>query len=97
MKYVVEVCYGNRNEWSDEIEYYGDALNHALAMSELQGVSETRVWFGDEIIDTCVDGIIQGFEEEWEEEDEWAEYDEPHNSFDEVGYNPYTGGFDIDL
>lgn len=97
MKYVVEVCYGNRNEWSDEMEYYGDALNYALAMSELQGVSETRVWLGDEIIDTCVDGIIQGFEEEWEEEDEWAEYDEPHNPFDEVGYNPYTGGFDADL
>ena len=100
MKYVVEVCYGDRNEWSDEIEYYGDALNHALAMSELQGVSEARVWFGEEMIDTCVDGIIQGFAEEWEEdeeEDEWAEYDEPNYPFDEWGYDPYTGGFDADL
>ena len=93
MKYVVEVCYGDRNEWSDEIAYYGDALNHALAMSELQGVSEARVWFGDELIDTCVDG-------EWledEPEDEWAEYDEPNYPFDEVGYDPYTGGYDADL
>ena len=100
MKYVVEVCYGDRNEWSDEIEYYGDALNHALAMSELQGVSEARVWFGEEIVDTCVNGIIQCDEyEDWsdEEEDDWAEYDEPHYPFDEVGYNPYTGGFDADL
>ena len=102
MKYVVEVCYGNRNEWSDEIEYYGDALNHALAMSELAGVSEARVWFSDEIIDTCVDGIItsEDFEvevEAVEEDDEWAEYDEPHYPFDEVGYDPYTGGFDADL
>ena len=102
MKYVVEVCYGDRNEWSDEIAYYGDALNHALAMSELQGVSETRVWFGEEMIDTCVDGIItsEDFEvevEEVEEEDEWADYDEPNYPFDEWGYDPYTGGFDIDL
>lgn len=35
--------------------------------------------------------------EELEEEDEWAEYDEPHYPFDEVGYDPYTGGFDPDL
>ena len=99
MKYVVEVCYGNRNEWSDEIEYYGDALNHALAMSELAGVSEARVWFGGEIVNTCVDGIIQGEYEDWEdeEEDEWAKYDEPHYPFDEWEYDPYTGGFDPDL
>ena len=100
MKYVVEVCYGNRNEWSDEIEYYGDALNHALAMSEMQGVSEARVWYGEEIVDTCVDGIIQVDEyEDWdrEHEDEWTEYDELHYPFDEVGYDPYTGGFDADL
>ena len=91
MKYVVEVIYGDRNEWSDEIEYYGDALNHALAMSELQGVSEARVWFGEEMIDTCMDGIIQGFAEKWEEDDE------PNYPFDEWGYDPYTGGFDPDL
>ena len=89
MKYVVEVIYGDRNEWSEEIDYYGDALNHALAMSELQGVSETRVWFGEEVIDTVVDGIIQD-----EEEDEWAEYED---RWDEVGYDPYTGGYDMDL
>lgn len=92
MNYVVEVCYGERNEWSDEIEYYGDALNHALAMSELQGVSETRIWLGDELVDTCVDGIIQE-----EEEENWADYDEPNYPFDEWGYDPYTGGFDPDL
>jgi hypothetical protein len=90
MKYVVEVCYGDRNEWSDEIKFYGDALNHALAMSELQGVSEARVWFGEEVIDTVIDGIIQ----DEEPVDEWAEYDD---RWDEVGYDPYTGGYDMDL
>ena len=89
MKYVVEVIYGNRNEWSDEFEYYGDALNYALAMSELQGVGETKVWFGEEVIDTVVDGIIQGEYEDWD--------DEPCDYFDEVGYDPYTGGYDMDL
>ena len=95
MKYVVEVCYGDRNEWSNEFEYYGDALNYALAMSELQGVGETKVWFGEEVIDTVVDGIIQGECEEWNEwDDDW---DEPCDPFDEVGYDPYGGGYDMDL
>ena len=98
MKYVVEVCYGNRNEWSDEEVFYGDALDHAIVMSELAGVSETRVWRDDEIINVCVDGIItQGVGAVEDEEDEWAEYDEPHYPFDEVGYDPYTGGYDMDL
>ena len=99
MKYVVEVIYGNRNEWSDEFEYYGDALNYALAMSELQGVNKTKVW-GDTVVDTVVDGVIQEGEKGWDyedEEDEWAEYDEPNYPFDEWGYDPYAGGFDPDL
>ena len=91
MKYVVEVCYGNRNEWSDEFDYYGDALDYAIDMSKLQGVSETRVWFEEEVVDTVVDGIVQRDEEQW---DEWAEYED---RWDEVGYDPYTGGFDADL
>jgi hypothetical protein len=92
MKYVVEVMYRDRNEWSNEIEYYGDAVNHAREMSQLAGVSEARVWYEEEIIDIFVDG------EEYEEEvDEWAEYDEPNYPFDEWGYDPYTGGFDPDL
>ena len=96
MKYVVEVIYGNRNEWSDEFDYYGDALNYALAMSELQGVGETKVWFDEEVIDTVVDGIIQGeCDEDWNEwDDDW---DEPYDPFDEVGYDPYGGCFDMDL
>ena len=89
MKYVVEIIYGDRNEWSAEEEYYGDALNYALAMSELQGVSETRIWYGEEVVDTIVDGIIQG--------DDWDDWDEPYDPFDEVGYDPYTGGYDMDL
>ena len=92
MKYVVEVIYGNRNEWSDEIDYYGDALNYALAMSELKSVGETKIWFGEEVIDTIVDGIIQG--DDW---DDWDDWDEPYDPLDEVGYDPYTGGYDMDL
>ena len=91
MKYVVEVCYGNRNEWSDEFDYYGDALDYAIDMSKLQGVGETKVWFEEEVVDTVVDGIVQRDEEQW---DEWAEYED---RWDEVGYDPYTGGFDADL
>jgi hypothetical protein len=102
MDYVVEVCYGERSEWSDKMEYYGDALNYALAMSEMQKVTQTKVWFGEEVVDTCTDGIIDNIEEEYweedeEEEDEWEEYEEPNYPFDEWGYDPYTGGFDPDL
>ena len=88
MNYVVEVIYGNRNEWSDEIEYYGDALSYALAMSKLEGVTETRVWFDDEIVDIVVDGVAQ---------EDYGTWDEPYDPFDEVGYDPYTGGYDMDL
>ena len=91
MKYVVEVIYGDRNEWSEEMEDYCDALNHARKMSELQGVGEARVWYDEEVIDTFVDGE----EEEWNEwDDDW---DEPCDRWDEVGYDPYTGGYDMDL
>lgn len=82
MKYVVEVCYSNRNEWSDEIDFYMDALIHALAMSELAGVSETRVWYGEtEIVDTCVDGVVQGDEyEDWDDEEE-EDWDREHEDW----------------
>ena len=90
MKYIVEVMYRDRNEWSDEMEEYCDAVNHAREMSKLAGISEARVWYDEEIIDIFVDG------KEYEE-DEWAEYDESSYPYDEWGYDPYTGGFDADL
>lgn len=89
MKYVVEVCYGDRNEWSEEVEEYCDAFNYAQKMSELDGVSEARVWWGDEVITMFVDG-----EEEEDPIDEWAEYED---RWDEVGYDPYGGCYDMDL
>ena len=93
MKYVVEVMYRDHNEWSDEMEEYCDALNNAREMSELAGVSEARVWYDEEIIDIAVDGIVQGECEEWNEWDD----EEPCDDWDEVGYDPYTGGYDMDL
>ena len=95
MNYVLETCYGDHNEWSDEIEYYLTALDLACKKSRLAGVSEVRVWLGDEVVDVYVDGEVHDPDEE--QEDEWVEYDEPHYSFDEVGYDPYTGGYDADL
>lgn len=89
MKYVVEVCYGNRNEWSEEVEEYCDALNHARKMSELDGVSEARVWCDGEVVTMLVDG-----EEEEDPIDEWAEYED---RWDEVGYDSYGGCYDMDL
>ena len=66
-------------------------------MSELADVSEARVYAdGDEILDSYVDGEEAPLPLD-EEEDEWAEYDEPNYPFDEWGYDPYTGGFDADL
>jgi hypothetical protein len=97
MKYVVEVCYGNRNEWSNEFDKYSHACQYACDMSKLAGVSEARIYQGDEHIMTYVDGEEQLPDWDDEEEDEWAEYDEPNYPYDEWGYDPYTGGFDADL
>ena len=66
-------------------------------MSQLAGVSETRIYQGDEHIMTYVDGEEQLPDWDDEDEDDWAEYDEPNYPFDEWGYDPYAGGFDPDL
>ncbi len=92
MEYVVEIMYRDHDEWSNEMEDYCEAVKHAREMSKLAGVSEARVWNEEEIIDIFVDG-----KEYEEDEDEWAEYDEPNYPYDEWGYDPYTGGFDPDL
>ena len=93
MKYVVEVCYNNHNEWSEEMEDYREACQYAFDMSKLAGVSETRIYQDDEHIMTYVDG-----EEQLPDWDEWDDdWDEPYDPYDEVGYDPYTGGYDADL
>ena len=91
MKYVVEVCYGNRNEWSNETEDRQEAIDYAIKMSLLAGVSETRVYEDDDIILAYYNGEV---EDPYQPSDDWAEYDD---RWDEVGYDPYTGGFDADL
>lgn len=96
MKYVVEVCYGDRNEWSDEIDSYVDACKYACSMSKLAGVSETRVYSDcDILLAVYVDGEDAPLP--LDEDEEWDEYDEPNYPYDEQGYDPYTGGFDADL
>ena len=99
MKYVVEVCYGNRNEWSEETEDYRVAIVYAMKVSKLEGVSEARVYEDDEVTSIYVDGLYHDPQEEEEEDwNEWDDdWDEPYDPFDEVGYDPYTGGYDMDL
>lgn len=88
MKYKVEVCYGDHNEWCVDCPHYSDALSYALERSYDEGVSETRVWFDNDIIDTCVDGAIV--------EDPWDE-PEPIDEWDELGYDAYLGCISEDL
>ena len=96
MKYVVEMCYGDHNEWSDEIDNYVDACEYACSMSKLAGVSEARVYSDcDVLLDVYVDGEDAPLP--LDEDEEWGEYDEPNYPYDEWGYDPYTGGFDADL
>ena len=93
MDYVVEVCYGDRNEWSNEFDKYSHACQYAYDMSKLAGVGEARIYQGDEHIMTYVDG-----EEQLPDWNEWDDdWDEPYDPLDEVGYDPYTGGYDMDL
>ena len=100
MKYVVEVCYSNHNEWSEETEDYRVAIVYAMKVSKLEGVSEARVYEDDEVTSIYVDGMYHDPREEEEEEDYCEidnEYDEPIDPFDECGYDPYGGCFDMDL
>ena len=87
-KYLVEIMYEDRNEWSNEIEDFADAVEHASAMSNLKGVSETRIWYGDELESIWVDGEYVG--------NGYDLLDDHIDYYDEVGYNPYMGGYDWD-
>lgn len=87
-KYLVETMYAHSNEWSNEIEEYADAVEYASFMSRLAGVSETRIWYGDELDSTWVDGeIVRPVD--WEEEP-------IEDAVDEMGFNPYMGCYDWD-
>lgn len=88
MTYAVETMWKHGNEWSNEFEDYADAIEYASFMSRLEGVSEARVWYGNEIDCTWVDGEIV-------RPDDWEE--EPiEDAVDEMGFNPYMGCYDWD-
>lgn len=88
MKYVVEWYTTNSNEVSPEFDNYEDAKEYAIFQSSLAGVSEAKVFDEDgELIGYFVDGKLYPYTEHYEDD-----YD-----YDEVGYNPYTGGYDEDL
>ena len=64
---------------------------------------------GDKILSECYEGALIRFDEEpsvdyanecleaLNEDDEFPECDEFDDEVSEVGYNPYTGGWDADL
>ena len=88
MKYVVEWYTTNSNEVSPEFDDYEDARNYAIIMSQLAGVSEAKVFDEDgELVGYFVDGEPYPITDEYED----GYY------YDEIGYNPYTGGYDEDL
>ena len=105
MKYVVEVCCSNHNEWSEETEDYREAIVYAMKVSKLADVCEARVYEDDELVSIYVDGLYHAPQEEEYEEEEWNEWDDDWDDdwsthidpYDEVGYDPYTGGYDMDL
>ena len=84
--YIVETMYKYSNEYSNELEEYADAVEYASFMSKLAGVSEARIWYGNDLDSIWVDGECVGNDYT----DDYIDY------FDEVGYNPYTGGYDAD-
>lgn len=95
MKYVVEWMYGNRNEVSDLFDNYPEAKKYAIFQSMLVGVSEAIIYDEEGVeLGRFVDGeaVPIATDDDWYEEDYEDDYD-----YDEVGYNPYTGGYDEDL
>lgn len=93
MKYVVEWYTTNSNEVSPEFESYTDAQDYAVYKSRLAGVSEVKIFDEDgELLGHFVDGeYVQTREDE-----DIFDYEDDYE-YDEVGYNPYTGGYDEDL
>ena len=62
--YVVETIYGATSEWGNELDNFNDALDYALAQSNLMGVVKARVWWGEEIVATAEEG--EWTPERWE-------------------------------
>ena len=88
MKYVVEWYTTNSNEVSPEFDNYEDAKEYATFQSTLMGVSEAKVFDEDgELVGYFVNGVSFPITDDYEHD-----YD-----YDEIGYNPYTGGYDEDL
>ena len=87
-KYLVETMYAHGNEYSNELEDFADAVELASFMSNLKGVSETRIWYGDTLESIWVDGECVG--------NNYDFIDNHIDYYDEVGYNPYLGGYDWD-
>lgn len=85
-KYLVETMYKYSNEYSNELEDFADAVELASFMSNLKGVSEARIWYGDTLESIWVDGECVG--------NNYDRLEEP--DIDECGYNPYLGGYDWD-
>jgi hypothetical protein len=95
MKFVVEWYTTNSNEVSPEFDEYLDARFYAIIMSQLAGVSEAKV-FDEE--GTELGRYVDGEFAPITCDDDWYEFeDEDDYAYDEVGYNPYTGGYDEDL
>ena len=88
MKYVVEWYTTNSNEVSPEFDNYADAKEYAIFQSTLVGVSEAKVFDEDgELVGYFVDGVSFPITDDYEHDCD----------YDEIGYNPYTGGYDEDL
>lgn len=92
------------NGYSKHFDIYDEAASFAKEMSEQCGSAVLKDWEDMWVIEYENRKRVASYsmdesddsDEDWEEE--WADdYDEPYDPYDEVGYDPYTGGYDSDL
>ena len=53
--------------------------------------------YGDDDDEDDYDGCDPYEDFYGDQDDDYDDYDEPYDLFDEVGYDPYSGGYDPDL
>lgn len=88
--------------WRDELELHGevDSLDRAgITAAELSmeaGVSEVLIYNED---GTIVEAWVNGNEVDLQEymDRDFSEDYEDYDPYDEVGYDPYSGCYDMDL
>lgn len=93
--YDIYLFIGSEQEFMGSTDSLYRAGLSAQSWSLDDGVSEVLIYDDGVLVEVWVDGNTIDLKEYMEKDLE--EFDDDDYLYDEVGYNPYTGGYDCDL